>query len=291
MFLPTRIYLSGGGICAMAHVGALKELRKHMTFKTVKEWMGVSAGALVAMCLCIGFTLEELEHFSVKFDFENIKEYDTIPGWILHFGIDTGERLHKLVNACLHVKGISEDITFSECLIKFGKNLRVLATDLNSAELRTFSATETPNYRISDAVRASMSYPYYFQPFRCPETSHFLSDGGIVSNYPLFTLTEWERNRTLSILIRSTVNKILDIDEIPLENAIMRPIAIVLNERTGIEAKLYNSPCIHIMLDTQNILDFALEEDKKEIIIKKGIEAVNSYLKHHPRPQRRYSVS
>ena len=216
MFLPTRIYLSGGGICAMAHVGALKELRKHMTFKTVKEWMGVSAGALVAMCLCIGFTLEELEHFSVKFDFENIKEYDTIPGWILHFGIDTGERLHKLVNACLHVKGISEDITFSECLIKFGKNLRVLATDLNSAELRTFSATETPNYRISDAVRASMSYPYYFQPFRCPETGLFLSDGGIVSNYPLFTLSQWERNRTLSILIQPSVNKITDIDEISI---------------------------------------------------------------------------
>lgn len=291
MFLPTRIYLSGGGICAMAHVGALKELRKHMTFKTVKEWMGVSAGALVAMCLCIGFTLEELEHFSVKFDFENIKEYDTIPGWILHFGIDTGERLHKLVDACLHVKGLSSDITFSECLTKFGKSLRVLATDLNSAELRTFSAMETPNYRISDAVRASMSYPYYFQPFRCPETGHFLSDGGIVSNYPLFTLTEWERNRTLSILIRSTVNKILDIDEIPLENAIMRPIAIVLNERTGIEAKLYNSPCISIMLDTQNILDFALEEDKKEIIIEKGIDAVNKYLKNHPRLQRRHSVS
>ncbi len=291
MFLPTRIYLSGGGICAMAHVGALKELKQHIPLKTVKEWMGVSAGALVAMCLCIGFTLDELEHFSIKFDFENIKEYDTIPGWILHFGIDTGERLHKLVNACLHVKGISEDITFSECLTKFGKSLRVLATDLNSAELRTFSATETPNYRISDAVRASMSYPYYFQPFRCPETGHFLSDGGIVSNFPLFTLTEWERNRTLSILIRSTVNKISEIDDIPLENAIMRPIAIVLNERTCIEAKLYNSPCIHIMLDTQNILDFALEEDKKEIIIKKGIDAVREYLKSHPRPQRRYSVS
>ncbi len=291
MFLPTRIYLSGGGICAMAHVGALKELKQHIPLKTVKEWMGVSAGALVAMCLCIGFTLDELEHFSIKFDFENIKEYDTIPGWILHFGIDTGERLHKLVNACLHVKGISEDITFSECLTKFGKSLRVLATDLNSAELRTFSATETPNYRISDAVRASMSYPYYFQPFRCPETGHFLSDGGIVSNFPLFTLTEWERNRTLSILIRSTVNKISEIDDIPLENAIMRPIAIVLNERTCIEAKLYNSPCIHIMLDTQNILDFALEEDKKEIIIKKGIDAVREYLKIHPRPQRRYSVS
>lgn len=291
MFLPTRIYLSGGGICAMAHVGALQELHKHIAFKTVKEWMGVSAGALVAMCLCIGFTLDELEHFSVKFDFENIKEYDTIPGWILHFGIDTGERLHRLVEACLHVKGLSSDITFSECLTKFGKSLRVLATDLNSAELRTFSEKETPDYRIADAVRASMSYPYYFQPFRCPKTGHFLSDGGIVSNYPLFTISERERYKTLSILIRTTVSKISEIDEIPLEDAIMRPIAIVLTERTNIEAKLYNSPCIHIMLDNQNILDFSLEEEKKEIIIKKGIDAVNEYLKVHPKPQRRHSVS
>lgn len=291
MFLPTRIYLSGGGICAMAHVGALQELHKYIAFKTVKEWMGVSAGALVAMCLCIGFTLDELEHFSVKFDFENIKEYDTIPGWILHFGIDTGERLHRLVEACLHVKGLSSDITFSECLKKFGKSLRVLATDLNSAGLRTFSEKETPDYRIADAVRASMSYPYYFQPFRCPKTGHFLSDGGIVSNYPLFTLCERERYKTLSILIRTTVSKISEIDEIPLEDAIMRPIAIVLTERTNIEAKLYNSPCIHIMLDNQNILDFSLEEEKKEIIIKKGIDAVNEYLKIHPKPQRRHSVS
>jgi predicted acylesterase/phospholipase RssA len=61
-----------------------------------------------------------------------------------------------------------------------------------------------------------MSYPYYFQPFRCPETGLFLSDGGIVSNYPLFTLSQWERNRTLSILIQPSVNKITDIDEISI---------------------------------------------------------------------------
>ena len=71
----------------------------------------------------------------------------------------------------------------------------------------------------------------------------------------------------------------------------MRPIAIVLTERTSIEAKLYNSPCIHIYIDSQNILDFSLEEDKKEIIIKKGIDAVNNYLKDIPVPQRRHSVS
>ena len=58
--LPHRIYLSGGGMCAIAHVGVLMELSKRMPLKAVKEWMGVSAGALIAMCQCIGFTLDEL---------------------------------------------------------------------------------------------------------------------------------------------------------------------------------------------------------------------------------------
>ena len=130
--LPHRIYLSGGGMCAIAHVGALIELSNRIPLKAVKEWMGVSAGSLVAMCLCIGFTLDELYKVCIEFDFTNIKEYDSVPGWLLHFGIDTGEKLHKLIEACLHVKGLSSDLTFKECyeIVKSkkataeGKNLR-----------------------------------------------------------------------------------------------------------------------------------------------------------------------
>lgn len=77
--LPHRIYLSGGGMCAMAHVGALVELSNTITIHTIKEWMGVSAGSLIAMCLSIGYTLEETYDISVRFDFTAIKEVDSIP--------------------------------------------------------------------------------------------------------------------------------------------------------------------------------------------------------------------
>lgn len=183
----------------MAHVGALQELSNHVPLHTIKEWMGISAGSLVAMCICIGFTLEELLEFSIRFDFMNIKEMDSIPGWILHFGLDTGERLHKLIDACLHVKGQSSDLTFQECYDRFGKSLRIMATDLNDVLPITFSHTTTPTYRISDAVRASMSAPYYFQPFLCPQTGHYLVDGAVISNYPLFVLPKEEHEQTLSI--------------------------------------------------------------------------------------------
>jgi predicted acylesterase/phospholipase RssA len=289
--IPYRIYLSGGGMCAMAHVGALLELSNHIPLKVVKEWMGVSAGSLVAMCICIGFTLKELEELCVKFDFTNIKEYDSVPGWIFHFGIDTGERLQKLIEACLHVKGLSSELTFKECQEKFGKSLRVVATDLNEAASKTFCPKLTPNYRIADAVRASMSYPYYFQPFICPETGHYLSDGGVISNYPLFVLPNDEHNRTLSILIRTSIEKEEHLMDLSIEELIRRPISIVLTERTNIEARFYDSLCIQLNLGNLNVLEFSFDEKTKNFIIERGKESVKKYFKNIQKSKRRYSVS
>jgi NTE family protein len=288
--IPTRIYLSGGGICAIAHVGALQELSHNIPLNTVKEWMGVSAGALVAMCLCIGFTLDELQDFCIRFDFTNIKEYDSIPGWLLHFGIDTGERLHRLIEACLHVKGLSSDFTFKECHDKFGKSLRVIATDLNDATSCNFCPKDTPEYKIADAVRASMSYPYYFQPFICPKTGHYLSDGGVISNYPLFIIPKEEHNKTLSILIRTQIKKEPLLMDTDIEKIIGRPLQIVLTERTNIEARFYDAHCIQIQLGELNILDFCFDDETKTKIINTGKKAVKKYIKTYPRPKRRYSI-
>jgi hypothetical protein len=287
--LPYRIYLSGGGICAMAHVGALIELSNRIPLKAIKEWMGVSAGSLVAMCLCIGFTLDELYKVCIEFDFTNIKEYDSVPGWLLHFGIDTGEKLHKLIEACLHVKGLSSDFTFKECYEKFGKSLRIVASDLNDAKSITYCPKLTPDYKIANAVRASMSYPYYFQPFICPETGHHLADGGVISNYPLFVLPKEEHLRTLSILIRTSVEAHEDLMKLDLEELIMRPIKIILTERTSIEARFYDSQCIQIKLGDLNILEFSFDEKTKNFIVEKGKQAVIEYFKNYPKLRRRYS--
>jgi len=288
--IPYRIYVSGGGMCAMAHVGALMELSTHIPFKAIKEWMGVSAGAFVAMCLCIGFTLEELMDFSIRFDFTNIKETDSVPGWILHFGLDTGERLHRLIEACLHVKGLSSDLTFKECYDKFGLSLRIVATDLNEARPIIFSPMDTPDYHVSNAVRASMTFPYYFQPFVCPDTGHYLVDGAVISNYPLFVVPKEEHHRTLSILITTSVEKKEDIMDLEIDQLITRPLNIALIEKSNIEARLYTAPCIMISLGEVNILDFAYDEVTKATIIERGKTAVRDYIRRAPTIKRRKSV-
>jgi NTE family protein len=289
--IPHRIYLSGGGMCAIAHVGALIELSKHIPLKAVREWMGVSAGALMAMCVVIGFTLDELKDFAVRFDFSNIREYDSVPGWILHFGIDTGDRLQKLVEALLHVKGLSSELTFKECYEKFGLSLRTVATDLNDGRAISYSPKETPDYKVADAVRASMSFPYYFQPFICPVTGHYLADGGVISNYPLFVLPEEEHSRTLSLLINSGIEKLDDMVDAGIENIVIRPLRMTLLAKQELERKFYESQSIEIMLPNLNILEFSYNEETKNSIIESGISGVKKYLEGVKKPIRRHSVS
>jgi NTE family protein len=287
--LPYRVYLSGGGICAMAHVGALIELSKHIPLQAIKEWMGVSAGSLVAMCLCIGFTLDELLAFSVRFDFTEIKEMDSVPGWILHFGMDTGERLHRLIQACLHVKGLPSEFTFQDCLTQFGISLRIVATDINDACPIIFSPTTTPAYCIADAVRASMSFPYYFQPFICPVSNHYLVDGAVISNHPLFVLPDEEHSRTLSVLIRTSIEKKTRTNEMVLNEFMMRPLNIALSEKNKIESRFYDTRCIQIMLGEVNILDFSMELELKQAMIQKGKDAVIQFMGQY-KPRRRNSI-
>ena len=287
--LPRRIYLSGGGITGVCHVGALQELAKHIPLHAIREWMGVSAGALMAMCLAIGFTLDELYEFSTRFDFTHIQQPDSPTGWLLHMGMDTGERLQRLVIACLRVKGLPSTLTFQELHQRFGVSLRVLATDMNTTKGVVFSPSDTPQYPVAIAVCASMSYPLYFQAVICPETGHSLSDGGVTSNYPLYLIPEEDRPRTLSILLQLGAQPADSLDDLSPEQLLVRPLAIALTEKTNIETTLYDVECIKIPLGDVNVLDFSLSEEVKRALVEKGREATRQWFRTRPRPARRNS--
>jgi predicted acylesterase/phospholipase RssA len=144
---------------------------------------------------------------------------------------------------------------------------------------------------VADAVHASMSAPYYFQPFLCPQTGHYLVDGAVISNYPLFVLPKEEHCRTISILIRTSVEKVKELMDLSIDELITRPLNVSLMEKANIETRFYDSRLIQIRLGEINILDFSFDEETKSFIVEKGKEAVSEYFKNCPKPKRRYSVS
>ena len=87
----------------------------------------------------------------------------------------------------------------------------------------------------------------------------YLSDGGVISNYPLFVLPDEEHSKTLSILIRTCIEKEENLMDMSIEELIRRPVSIVLTERTNIETRFYDALCIQIDLGNLNILEFSLD--------------------------------
>ena len=70
--------------------------------------------------------------------------------------------------------------------------VRCIATDLNTAHAVTFARGSLP-----DAVRASVSLPGIFQPFRAGD--HEFVDGGILDNLPTSTLKEMKADVVLAV--------------------------------------------------------------------------------------------
>ena len=194
--------MSGGGVKGFAHIGAIEVLTERGLLKAVKEYLGISAGALCAMCICVGLSLPDIRQIVAKLDFGLIQDInpETALNFPDTFGMDSGANIAKLIGAILKAKGLSPSITFKELADKkIGPNLRVFATNMNRCMAQEFSAAASPDSEIRFAVQASMSIPIYFTPLKDPRSGDLFLDGGIMCPSPLHYLTYEEQIHTLAI--------------------------------------------------------------------------------------------
>jgi predicted acylesterase/phospholipase RssA len=280
---PRRIYLCGGGVNTISHVGALEYLEEYGYLRNIKEWMGISAGALYAMCLAIGYTVSEVREFCLKFNFQEITDPDIASGWLVNLGFDTGNRLQRLINALLRETGLDDMVTFQEL-----GNLRVYATNINTGKLEEFSASKSPTYPVAYAVRASMTLPYYFQPFTCPLTNQSYVDGGVITNYPLGYMTESDRQDTLGLFITYTMNVI---ETMSLQEFMTRPIHILVQTRSHTDYSIYPNQTINCILPSSSPVEFDMPLTKKIGLMELSYAAAKEFFKGFRKPVRRYSIA
>ncbi len=197
------VVLSGGGADALAHVGVLKALEENQI--PIDYITGTSMGALVGALYASGKTPEEIEAYVTSPLFENIArgiiENDDIyyyqqiaedAGLVrLKFSRDSILRPQLPTNL---IDPISIDFELSQALspsiAAANKNFdslmvpfRCIAADIRLKQEVTFSKGS-----LSDAVRASMSYPFYLKPIYI--NGALLFDGGLYNNFPSDVMCE-----------------------------------------------------------------------------------------------------
>jgi len=285
MIPPRLLVMSGGGIKVTASIGALKVLEQRGHLKSVKEVCGVSAGAWIAFMIACRLPVETLERLILELDFGQIRNLnsDSLIGFPETFGLDDGSKLINLLNTIFRiVLKIDPEMTFADMAAN-PSNLafRCWAMDLHTGKERTFSLKETPNVKIIEALRASMSLPLYFTPPIDVITGHMLTDGGIQGNIPLQYLTHDECNESLSIGF-SNEESVDEKNPEDLMGFLKSIMGCVLHQANEEMLKLWNHKIIRIPVDNYPSWNFEASREDRNMLLTKGITATESWLSNPP---------
>lgn len=288
--LPRIIVLSGGGIKAMSHIGALKVLEEAKYLAAVRTYVGLSAGALIAFGICLGYSLHALQDICDRFDFAALQ--DPAPEGFLafldHYGIDTGDRLVRFVQALLTIRGHSADMTFAQLAATGAPELRMVATNMCTGLPMVFSAAATPHVKLADGLRASMCLPFYFWPVRNSHSAEMLVDGGVHCAYPINVLSAEERRAALGILLSQTLAPWEDRGP---DSYLLRLYEISSLAKDELMMEQFGDRTIKVMTPPISMIQFTLGPEQRAALLEAGRAAAEKFVESHSRrPRRRASI-
>ncbi|KMN77887.1 patatin-like phospholipase family protein [Chromobacterium alkanivorans] len=222
-----NLALSGGGVWGIAYLGMLEELEKAGALAQIQRVVGASAGAISSMLISFQLSAAETKKLADSLVYSKIPQKTTEPRSVQLDAAYHAFQAHapgitpddfvcllRLINKkgwysseyFYHwLQGVvasqfkdgrpGKKYTFADfanpALHKNEqafRQLHVIGCDANTHQAMVFSTELTPNVEVAEAVRISMSIPFFFeaQNFTYPgqETGVFV-DGGTIWNYPI----------------------------------------------------------------------------------------------------------
>jgi NTE family protein len=182
-----NLVFEGGGVKGIAYVGALEALERRRILEGIERIGGTSAGAINAVLLATGHTLEETLGILSKLDFNAFLD----DSWGLvrdskrlldEFGWYKGDFFRDWIGQLIESKAGNRNATFND-LSRLGfKDLYLVGTNISTGYSEVFSTEHTPRMCVADAARISMSIPLFFAAVRNARRDVYV-DGGLLRNY------------------------------------------------------------------------------------------------------------
>lgn len=189
-----NLVFEGGGVRGIAYVGALKILNQKGILKKIERVAGTSAGALVAVLIGLGFSIDEFEKILKSLDFKNFMDNDwgvirNTNRLLKDYGWYKGDFFRKLVGGYIEQKTGNSESTFADIakLKENGNNFKdiyLIGSNLSTGYSEVFSYEHTPRMCVADAARISMSIPLFFAAIRGMRGDVYV-DGGLLDNYAI----------------------------------------------------------------------------------------------------------
>jgi len=170
------LFIGSGGFTGIKFIGALEYLHTNKMLD-LKNFYGCSIGSLIGILYISGYKpidiLEMFNDFDLKsltsFDLNNVKK---------NYIID-----NKLLDSLLKplLDKYEKQITLKDFSVKTGVNINIICTDITNMKCINFNNVSNPDIKLTDAIKASMTVPFIFEPVKIGNTEYI--DGAIHNRY------------------------------------------------------------------------------------------------------------
>jgi NTE family protein len=316
---PVDLVLSGGGVKGVGLVGGVVAIMD--AGYSIKRVSGVSAGSLVGSILAAASNGDQLTSAQIRelaLTLPYGKFRDTGPvghlpvvgqawGLLRENGIYRGDFALEWIRSELKNLGVETfgDLALPDKQIPPERRYRlaVTVTDITTGQLvrlpwdyRRLYGLDPDEQFVADAIRASMSIPFYFRPVTLTSAAGLTStlvDGGVLSNFPIdsFDRPDGKPPRWPTFGITVMPNLPEGNDQVIPGVAALRllgPPSVLLEQLittmfVGRDQTYLNHPWVSaraIRVDSTavNFLDFDISREDAEALYEKGYDAAKAFL-------------
>lgn len=283
---PCDIVLEGGGVKGIALIGAIEELYKtgHRRCRVA----GTSAGAIVGSLLAAGMPIPQLTELLQNVDYTEFRDEGFIDklgiggktaSLVFEKGVYEGKYLRDWLARQLESVGVRTfaDLRVSEPWAQKlppeqRYRLVVIVSDVSRGRLVRLPwdykdyGLDPDTQLVADAVRASMSIPYFYEPVKL--SGKYLVDGGLLSNFPIGIFDNTNDWPTFGIKLSARADAFTKMN--PVANPVDYSLAILSTAMNAHDQMHIDDPCTQqrtIFVDTFDIkathFDISGEEQKR----------------------------
>jgi NTE family protein len=312
------LVLSGGGVKGIGLVGAVVALME--AGYTAQRVSGTSAGSIVGSIVAAAaqgqkMTPGEVKELALSLNYKEFLDpgpIESVPligpsvALLRGTGIYRGDHVHDWVRTRLKSLGVSTfgDLAYDDPDLPPERRYRLVVTaaDVTTGQLvrlpwdyRRVYGVDPGDQQVADAVRASMSIPFFFRAASLTSRAGMRStlvDGGILSNFPIDSLdrTDGKKPRwpTFGVTLLPNLPEGND-DVIPALRALNVLGSTKLLEEVittmlvGRDQAYLNQPWVSartIRVDSTDVgfLDFDISDRQAEALYNKGHAAAEKFL-------------
>jgi NTE family protein len=316
---PADLVLSGGGVKGIGLVGAVVALMDDGY--VARRVSGTSAGSIVGAIVAAGsrgrqLTAEEVKELALQLDYREFTDAGTLERLPLlgpslavlrGSGIYKGDYAREWVASELKNLGVTTfgDLAIDDDNLPTQQRYKLVVTvaDVTTGQLvrlpwdyRRVYGLDPDEQSVADAVRASMSIPFFFRPVTMTSATGLTStlvDGGLLSNFPIDSLDRIDGGKPRWPTFGVTV-----LPNLPEGNdkviPALAPIrllgpphlleGVITTVLVGRDQAYLNQPWVNaraIRVDSTDVsfLDFDISDNEVQALYAKGYAAAEAFLR------------